>query len=99
MEGFQAFALMTLWIVVASSPLVFVGLTFLHAARLPQWVWAFSERTQVVWLALLLLGIAIVPLGLPVAAWYLMKVRPVLNNIEKGNLALVSANEGRPPDV
>ena len=78
---------MALWIAIAASPVAFVGVTFLHAARIPQWVWAFSERTQIVWVAMLLLGIAVVPVGLPLAIWYLVKVRPVLNHIEKGNVA------------
>jgi len=87
MEGFQEFMTMAFWIAVAGSPIAFIGLTFLHAARIPQWVWAFSERTQVIWLASLLLGVAVVPLGLPLAFWYLVKVRPVLKRIEDGNVA------------
>lgn len=77
---------MTLWIAVAASPIAFVGLTFLHAARFPQWVWAFSSRTQIVWLASLLLGVAIIPVGVPIAVWYLLKIRPVLRQIEQGNM-------------
>lgn len=87
MDGFQDFAVMALWIAIAGSPIAFIGLTFLHAARVPQWVWAFSERTQIVWLASLLMGVAVVPVGLPVAVWYLVKIRPVLVQIEKGNLS------------
>jgi len=86
MEGFQEFMTMAFWIAIAGSPIAFIGLTFLHAARIPQWVWAFSDRTQVIWLASLLLGVAVVPLGLPLASWYLVKVRPVLNRIENGNV-------------
>ncbi len=87
MEGVQAFMMMALWIAIAGSPIAFIGLTFLHAARYPQWVWAFSERTQVIWLAGLLMGAAVVPLGLPLAAWYLWRVRPILNQIEQGNMS------------
>lgn len=83
---------MAFWIAVAGSPIAFIGLTFLHAARVPQWVWAFSERTQVIWVATLLLGVAVVPVGVPLAIWYLVKVRPVLNHIEAGNVA--SLTEG-----
>lgn len=87
MEGLQDFAMMAMWIAIAGSPIAFIGLTFLHAARAPQWVWVLSERTQIVWLASLLLGVAIVPVGLPVAVIYLVKIRPVLSRIEKGNLS------------
>lgn len=90
MDGFQEFAAMALWISIAASPIAFVGLTFLHAARIPQWVWAFSDRTQIVWLASLLLGVAVVPLGAPIAVYYLVKVRPVLNAIWGGNVGHVS---------
>ncbi len=86
MGGVEAFIRMAFWIAIAGSPIAFVGLTFLHAARYPQWVWAFSERTQIVWLASLLMGVAIVPIGLPLAIWYLVKIRPVLQRIEQGNM-------------
>ena len=78
---------MALWIAVAGAPIAFIGLTFLHAAQYPQWVWAFSERRQVVWLAGLLMGAAIVPLGLPLALWYIVRVRPLLHQIEQGNMS------------
>lgn len=87
MDGVEDFMRMALLIAIAGSPIAFIGLTFLHAARYPQWVWAFSERTQIVWLAGLLMGAAIVPLGLPLAAWYLIRVRPVLHQIEQGNMS------------
>ena len=87
MEGFQQFMTMAMWIAIAGSPVAFIGVTFLHAARYPQWVWAFSDRTQVVWLASLLIGAAIVPIGLPIAVWYLIKVRPILRQIEHGDMA------------
>lgn len=87
MEGFQDFMMMALWIAIAASPVAFIGLTFLHAAKCPQWVWAFSGRTQVVWLASLLIGAAVVPIGLPVAIWYLIKIRPILRQIEHGDIA------------
>lgn len=97
MEGVQDFMLMAVWIAIAGAPIAFIGLTFLHAARYPQWVWAFSERTQVVWLAGLLMGAAVVPLGLPLAVWYLVKVRPVLQQIEQGNMShFIDGSTGAP---
>lgn len=79
-----------LWVAIASIPLVFVGLTFLHAALRPQWVWAMAGRTQIVWLATLLLGSAIIPLGIPAAVYYIMKVRPLLLSIESGDMSGLS---------
>lgn len=76
-----------MWVAIASIPLVFVGLTFLHAAQRPQWVWAMSGHTQIVWLATLLLGSAVVPIGIPAAIYYLLRVRPVLQSVERGDIA------------
>lgn len=75
-----------LLITAASIPLALTMIAFLHAARMPQWVWAFTERTQVVWLVMLLAGVAIIPIGLPLAAWYWFRVRPELRAVERGEL-------------
>lgn len=75
-----------LLISVAGIPLVLIMIAFLHAARTPQWVWAFTARTQVVWMVVLLAGVAIIPIGLPMAAWYWFRVRPELQAIERGEL-------------
>jgi hypothetical protein len=74
-----------LLIAIAGVPLVLIMIAFLHAARTPQWVWAFTARTQVVWMALLLGGVAIIPAGLPLAAWYWFRVRPELLAVERGD--------------
>ncbi len=74
-------------IAVAGIPLAGIGLMFLHAARAPQWVWALAGRRQVVWLALLLGGAAIIPLGVPLAIWYAVRVRPEIDRVERGDLA------------
>ena len=86
MDGFGAFMMMALWIAIAGIPIAIIGLAFLHAARIPQWAWALSGRTQIWWLAGLLMGMAVMPVGLPAAIWYLLKIRPQLDQIEKGNL-------------
>ncbi len=83
-----------LWVAIASIPLVFVGVTFLHAAQRPQWVWMLAGRTQIVWLATLLIGSAVVPIGIPAAIYYLCKVRPTLIGLEKGDMSdLMDAGE------
>ena len=38
------------------------------------------------WLVVLLAGVAIVPVGLPLAAWYWFRVRPELQSVERGEL-------------
>ena len=68
------------------SPFAVVALTFLHAAQIPQWVWAFSDRTQIIWLASLLLGVALLPLGLVATIRYWWRVRPQLASIERGEM-------------
>lgn len=83
----QLFSTTAFWVAVASIPLVFVGLTFLHAARIPQWVWVLSGRTQIIWLATLAVGSAVIPIGVPAAIWYLMFVRPTLSAIERGDMS------------
>lgn len=75
-----------LLISLAGIPLVLIMIAFLHAARTPQWVWAFTERTQVLWMVVLLAGVAIMPIGLPMAAWYWFRIRPELRAIERGEL-------------
>ncbi|MGI9608089.1 MAG: hypothetical protein ACR2P0_18305 [Acidimicrobiales bacterium] len=82
-----SFAEIAIVIAIGSIPMVFVMVAFLHAARVPQWVWAFSSRTQVVWMAMLLLGVAVVPVGVGLASWYLWKIRPELSAIERGDMA------------
>lgn len=76
----------SLLIAIALVPVVPVVLMFLHAARTPGWVWAFTDHTQVVWVALLLGGIVIVPIGLCLAAWYFVRIRPELAAAERGQL-------------
>lgn len=78
------------WVAIASIPLVFVGCTFLHAAKRPQWVWVISGRTQIVWLAALCLGVAVIPIGIPAAIYYLIKIRPTLVAIERGDISELS---------
>lgn len=73
-------------VALAGLPIAFVGLTFLHAARVPQWAWALTSRRQILWLATLLLGVGLLPVGIPAAIYYLRKVRPIVVAAENGNL-------------
>lgn len=83
----ELFGTTAFWVAIASIPLVFVGLTFLHAARVPQWVWVMSGRTQIFWLASLAVGTAVIPIGIPATIWYLFFVRPTLVALERGDMS------------
>lgn len=83
----QAMGSAILWVGLLIAPLVFVGAAFLHAARFPQFVWILAGRTQIVWLASLITGTLILPIGIPLAIYYLIKVRPVLSAIDAGDIS------------
>ena len=87
MAELQALGGAALWVGLFSIPFVFVVLTFLHAARVPRWVWVMSGRTQIVWLVVLLIGNAALPIGIPAAIYYLLRVRPTLVAIEAGDFS------------
>ena len=93
MEGLGQFWLTALFIALAALPIVFVGLAFLHAARALKWAWVMSGRTQIFWIAGLLVGAGIVFAGVPAATYYFWKIRPVLDRIERGDLADIAADE------
>lgn len=86
---FSAFVTTAIWVAIGAIPIAICGLAFLHAARTPQWVWMLSGRTQIWWLAGLLIGIGVTPIGLPASLWYLIKIRPEMGRIETGNLSEV----------
>lgn len=91
MTDLSLIAWTALLITVAAIPLILIMMAFLHAARTPQWVWAFTDRTQVLWMVLLLAGVALVPVGLPLACWYWFRVRPELGAVEDGDLERLRA--------
>jgi hypothetical protein len=72
---------------LAAAPLGISLWALLDAARRPQWAWALAERRQVVWMAVILVGIVTVLGGLAVSGWYLLKVRPVVAAAEEGRIA------------
>ncbi len=73
-------------LLVFTVPLALSVTALLDAARRPRFVWALAERAQVVWMAVILFGIAVVPLGIAVSSWYLTRVRPELRAIEAGDI-------------
>lgn len=75
-------------IAILSIPLGISMWALLDIARRPRWVWAFSGRRQVVWLGFVGFGVATVIGGLIVSGWYLLRVRPELAAVERGEIGL-----------
>lgn len=65
----------------------------LDAARRPRWVWALSRHPQTPWMAAVAAGVLLTVVGLAISLWYLLKVRPDLAAIERGELTRTG---GRP---
>lgn len=58
----------------------------LDCAKRPGWAWALSGRSQQVWMATILCGILLVPVGLCVSAYYLVRVRSMVADAENGKV-------------
>lgn len=75
-------------LVVVAAPLMLSVLALLDAAHRPGWVWALADRTQVAWIAAILFGTILLPLGMVISTIYLVRVRPRLAATESGRLDL-----------
>jgi hypothetical protein len=73
-------------IVLVSLPLAWSVAALLDAARRPEWAWALAGRARVLWMVMVLLGVAILPFGMVVSTWYLLRVRPELRDAEQGRI-------------
>lgn len=73
--------------VLVSVPLSLSMWALLDAARRPPWVWALTERRQVVWIGGVLFGVLVLPVGIVVSTYYLARVRPRLAAVEGGDVA------------
>jgi len=73
-------------VLVCSVPLALTGWALLDTAHRPEWVWALAGRRRVAWLAAILFGGVVVPVGLVVSSLYLVWVRRELADTEKGRL-------------
>jgi hypothetical protein len=69
---------------LASVPLGLSLWALLDCARRPAWAWALTDRSQAVWMASICVGILLVPLGLAVSLWYLVRIRPAVAGAEGG---------------
>lgn len=70
----------------AAIPLAISVWALLDAARRPRWAWALADRRQVVWMALVMFGALTVVGGLAISGWYLLRVRPLVAAVERGEL-------------
>jgi hypothetical protein len=87
-------------LLLVSIPLGISVIALLDAARRPQWAWSLAERNQLMWLAMILVGILSVLLGLAISGWYLLRVRPVVAAAEAGRVPerrARTADRGAPP--
>jgi len=76
----------TLVLCLLALPLALSVLALLDAARRPEWVWALAGRARVVWMVAILFGAFVLPIGIVVSSWYLLRVRPELRDAEEGRL-------------
>lgn len=83
--------LTVLVLLVLATPLTLSVVALLDAARRPRFVWALADRAQVAWMAAIMFGVVLVPLGLAVSIWYLTRVRSELKAIENGDLGVAGA--------
>ena len=72
--------------VLFSVPLAVTVWALLDAARRPQWAWALAGRSQVGWMAAIILGGLTLVGGLLISSWYLVQVRPVVVAAEDGRI-------------
>jgi hypothetical protein len=73
-------------LLVLGIPLAISVIALLDAARRPQWAWSLADRNQLMWLAMILVGVLSVVLGLGISGWYLLRVRPVVAAAESGRI-------------
>lgn len=67
-------------------PLALSLWALLDCARRPRWAWALSGRSQPLWMAAILCGFLVLVGGIVVSTWYLVRVRPIIADAERGQL-------------
>ena len=73
-------------IVVFSIPLALSVWALLDAARRPEWAFSFANRSRTLWVVANGFGILFCGVGVVIAAFYLLKVRPQIAAIEAGHV-------------
>jgi hypothetical protein len=67
-------------------PLALSLWALLDCAKRPSWAWAMTTRSQQVWMYSILCGILVLPVGIAVSSFYLLRVRPEVAGVEEGRL-------------
>jgi hypothetical protein len=73
-------------IMVFALPLGLSLWALLDAARRPAWAWSLAERSQVSWIAAILMGVLVMIAGVVVSSWYLLRIRPAIAAAEEGRI-------------
>lgn len=73
-------------VLVASVPLAVTAGAMLDAARRPEWAFSFVGKSRTLWVTLNGVGVLFCGLGVVVALWYWLKVRPAVAAVEAGRL-------------
>jgi hypothetical protein len=73
-------------VTLLALPLALSVGALLDAARRPEWAWALSRRVRVMWMVAILFGAFVLPLGVAVSSWYLLRIRPELRDAENGRI-------------
>ena len=79
---------------VLCTPLGLSLWALLDCAKRPAWAWALTTRSQAVWMATILCGILVLPVGIAISSWYLLRVRPQIGDAEQGKLPLKDPRPG-----
>jgi hypothetical protein len=85
----------TLVTMAACIPLGISLWALLDAARRPRWAWALSRHHQTPWMAAVAAGVLLTVVGLGISLWYLLRVRPDLVAVERGDLDPVDRRDRR----
>jgi hypothetical protein len=89
-----------LWVILTTAFLcVPIGLSLwalLDCAKRPRWAWALTQRSQPVWMATILCGILVMPVGLAISCYYLLRIRPQIAGIEDGKFAGLDSSPDLP---
>lgn len=85
--------MVVVWILISALPLAFSLWALLDAARRPAWAWSLAGRSQLVWMTALGFGLFLLFVGAGIAAWYLMRVRPAIARVERGNFVAFEGDD------
>ena len=78
------------WVIIQTAffciPLGLSVWALLDCAKRPGWAWGLTKRNRQVWMATILIGILVMPVGIAVSLWYLLRIRPEIAGVEAGRL-------------